>query len=486
MSSISTLQTIGTMNTHNASLADTHLRLETGKKTNPTDENPADTAKASRLRSDINSLTSLVTELNDRYTLLSVAEQGISNQQSTLNNVKAKIESSTNPTYSFEEKQVLAREAVNLIGQIDFIANNTKYNGQQLLSGNFSDSKFSVSQESYNHAELKIPSLDTSDIVNTRFETGAKVSDPSVISLRFNVGENTIVELPQVIISSSSGTGLGKLAEVINQNSNDLGFTASYTVTTTGEGGIRTGAIDELEINGTQVGSIELTSAEQYPSLVELINQKTNSTGVTASLKGDKLHLSSADGRGIRVRSGGGIELLNLAEGGEENYGKLTLANHKGEASHIINPNDIGFNRVDSKTIGFDYFADGVFTTEDKKAIGLEDETIFSDGTIDLTNDIFASHLIKITESATEKLVDVKKHIQFLQEQIQNSKDYTLSSKITSRENLANIEDINYSDEIYNQNKFEQLAKGALYSFNSALANDKKVHEIIFESLRDQ
>ena len=485
MSSISTLQTIGAISTHNTNLADTNQRLETGKKTNPTDENPTDTAKAAKLRSDINSFTSLVTELNDRYTMLTVAEQGISSQQSTLNSVKAKIESASNPTYTYDEKQAIAQEVANLIAQIDFVANNTKYNGQQLLSGNFEDSKLSISHESNNHLELSIPSLDTSKVTSTRFETGARVETASVVGLRFDVGENTIVELPNVIISSSAGTGIGKLAEVINENSAELGFTASYNVSTTGAGAIRTGIIENIQINGTYVGSVELISKEQYGNLTSLINEKTNLTGVTASLKGDKLHLASEDGRGINITAEDGLGLLNLTVGEEENYGKLTLTNYEGKASHIINPNEIGFNRLESKVVGFNYFADGVFSTEDKQAIGLENDAIFSDDKIDLSNDIFSAHLSKIVDSVSEKLVEVKKHIQFLQEQIQNSKDYTLSSKITSRENLSNIEDINYSEEIYNQNKFEQLAKGALYSFSSAIANDKKVHEIIFESLRD-
>lgn len=108
--------------------------------------------------------------------------------------------------------------------------------------------------------------------------------------------------------SSSDGAASGiAVAAAINESAEETGVTASVNETTV-VGGTNTTAATSgdtmlLAINGVEIGTVTSTGDRDtdIANTLDLINQKTGQTGVTATDNGSSLTLTAADGRNISV-----------------------------------------------------------------------------------------------------------------------------------------------------------------------------------------
>ena len=484
LTSQQTLNGLDAIKTHGNNLDKSLKRLETGKKNIPAYENPVDGAKIGSLKSDLKAQVTLIQELNDKYTMLNVAENGVSQQQSALNNVMSKIKQSQDSDLEKVKKDELYKESIELIADINRVANNTTYKGLSLLNGNLENAKINTGIQTHQDIGLNITSKDINKITKIRFETGDSIIKSDEVSLQFEVSKGEVVTLDPVIISHSVGTGIGELAAVINHNSDTLGFSASYDVSTVGIAKIQNGFVRGIVINDTEIGSVEIKSSKDYEKLTKLINEKSEQTGVVASVKAGVLKLNSPSGRGINIRASSGLNLLKLPQELDENYGRLTLIQDKGIASNIVNSKPIGFNKLSSKTFGLNYFSKGNFSLDEKKAIGFQDDDAKNVGKFDLSNASFAQNFLKVIEATQKNLTATKQNIQFVRDQILQYRNAATSKKSDLDISVANLEDVDYAKEMANKAKFEQLQKGALYTFNQSLDHKNKMYEILFESFK--
>jgi flagellin len=120
--------------------------------------------------------------------------------------------------------------------ELDNIAETTSFNGQSLLSGQYTDKKFQIGASSNETISLDINATSSDKIGHVRFETSNNIVSASTVSLKFmDVDGMNDVNIESTIISHSAGTGIGVLAETINKNSEQLGIKASWNVVTTGD-----------------------------------------------------------------------------------------------------------------------------------------------------------------------------------------------------------------------------------------------------------
>ncbi|RAX55592.1 flagellin B, partial [Helicobacter monodelphidis] len=156
---------------------------------------------------------------------------------------------------------------------------------------------------------MSIGATSSDKIGHARFETGSIMGSNTAtlgtVALEFQgLSGNKSQVLESVVISTSAGTGLGALAEVINKNSDALGGTkATFSVQATGSGAVAAGDIANLTINGVWIGDITGVQANDRDNkLVQAINSKKEETGVQASIDANgRLNLTSTDGRAIMV-----------------------------------------------------------------------------------------------------------------------------------------------------------------------------------------
>ncbi|WP_279592118.1 flagellin hook IN motif-containing protein, partial [Helicobacter pylori] len=144
-----------------------------------------------------------------------------------------------------------------LIQGLDNIGNTTTYNGQALLSGQFTNKEFQVGAYSNQSIKASIGSTTSDKIGQVRIATGALITASGDISLTFKqVDGVNDVTLESVKVSSSAGTGIGVLAEVINKNSNRTGVKAYASVITTSDVAVQSGSLSNLTLNGIHLGNI--------------------------------------------------------------------------------------------------------------------------------------------------------------------------------------------------------------------------------------
>ncbi|WP_459979128.1 flagellin hook IN motif-containing protein, partial [Nautilia lithotrophica] len=210
----------------------------------------------------------------------------------------------------------------------------------------------------------------------TRFETGMVITAAtSSVALKFIAVDGTHnVTLESVKVSTSAGTGIGVLAEVINKNSDKTGVKASWQVLATGDTAIAGGTITSFTINGIKIGTISVAANDSDGKLVAAINAVKDQTGVEAYVdERGNLNLRSLDGRGIAL-SGSGLNSVIGLSANYQNYGRLTLT--RLDARDIIvsgtNYTHVGFNNSQAeaqRTINLRTIK-GSFNKDQASAIG--------------------------------------------------------------------------------------------------------------------
>ncbi|VDG47372.1 Flagellin A [Escherichia coli] len=148
-------------------------------------------------------------------------------QLKILDTVKVKATQAAQDGQTTESRKAIQSDIVRLIQGLDNIGNTTTYNGQALLSGQFTNKEFQVGAYSNQSIKASIGSTTSDKIGQVRIATGALITASGDISLTFKqVDGVNDVTLESVKVSSSAGTGIGVLAEVINKNSNRTGVKA--------------------------------------------------------------------------------------------------------------------------------------------------------------------------------------------------------------------------------------------------------------------
>jgi flagellin len=110
-------------------------RLATGSKINKAQDDVAGSAIAERMTSQVRGLNMAVKNVNDAMAMLSVADSAASDITDMLQRMRELAIQAANDTNSAADRQYLQDEVNSLIQEIDRVATQTQYNGENLLDG---------------------------------------------------------------------------------------------------------------------------------------------------------------------------------------------------------------------------------------------------------------------------------------------------------------------------------------------------------------
>ncbi|AJC90071.1 flagellin A [Campylobacter subantarcticus] len=330
---------IGAMNAHaNSTITARELdkslaRLSSGLRINSAADDASGMAIADSLRSQAATLGQAINNGNDAIGILQTADKAMDEQLKILDTIKVKATQAAQDGQSAKTRNMLQADINRLMEQLDNIANQTSFNGKQLLSGNFVNQEFQVGSQSNQSIKASIGPTQSSKIGVTRFETGSMSNTSEVVQLTIkNYNGVDDFKFQPVVISTSVGTGMGALAEEINRVSDVTGVRASFLVQTTGVGNIKASETsDDFKINGVTIGKVEYKDGDENGALISAINSVKDTTGVEAARDPNgRLILTSRDGRGIKIEGsiGPGAGIL---KGDYENYGRLSLIKNDGK-----------------------------------------------------------------------------------------------------------------------------------------------------------
>jgi len=493
---------IAAMNAHNSAMLnnreiDSSLsKLSSGLRINTAADDASGLSIADSLRTQASSLGQAIANANDGISIIQIADKAMDEQTKILDTIKTKATQAAQDGQSADSRKALQADITKLMDELDNIAGTTSYNGQNLLSGQFTNKEFQIGAYSNQSVKASIGATSSDKIGNARFETTATITASSVASLTFtNVDGTNSVTLESVIISTSAGTGLGVLAETINKNSEILGgVQASFQVVSTGSTHVTTGTISGLTINGTNIGNIKVADENDSKGvLVAAINNFSADTGVTAAIDSrGNLSLTSADGRAIQISGTNLTTVTGIGSGGKDfNAGRLTLT-RTGAADIIISASGAGNtattglqNAIKGSAEATSSLRDikGATTADIASAMGFNANAntinITADKGAGVTTLKGAMAVMKIADAAIKALDAVRSNLGSVQNQLTSTVNNISVTQVNVKAAESQIRDVDFASESANFSKHNILAQSGSYAMSQANAVQQNVLKLL-------
>ena len=496
----------------NRKLSNSLEKLSTGLRINKAADDASGLQIADSLRDQADSLGQAIRNANDAIGVMQIADKAMDEQTKILDTIKVKATQAAQDGQTTDTRKALQEDINRLLEELDNIAQTTSYNGKKLLSGSFTNQKFQIGAYSNETVTASIGATSSDKIGNTRFETSGyiKVSTGAnalkSVRLKFLAADGKKdITLENVKISTSAGTGIGVLAEVINKNSNLTGVRASWQVQGTGKNEIQSGIVHGLKINGVEIGDITVQKADSDGNLVNSINAVKDKTGVEAFVdEQGRLNLRSLDGRAIDISTTsadadilgkGSFAQVSNGAGKDVIVGRLTLTRLDsrdikvsfGSGSDITALSTIGLKsgQVWEKTINLRTIK-GEFNFSQANAIGAMANSIVAKDVstvggigAGVTTLRGAMAVMDIADSAAKLLDKIRADIGSVQNQLVSTINNISVTQVNVKAAESQIRDVDFAAETARFQKYNLLAQSGSYALSQANAVQKNVMKLL-------
>ncbi|MBN2964457.1 flagellin B [Sulfurospirillum sp. T05] len=481
---------VSAMNAHTSSVANNRnlsgslAKLSSGLRINTAADDASGMAIADSLRSQASALGQAINNANDAISMAQTADKAMDEQLKILDTIKVKATQAAQDGQNANSRKALQADIKRLTEQLDNIAGQTTFNGKSLLSGSFTNAQFQVGAYSGQTVSMSIGATSSDKIGQTRFETsdmGGTLTSSAVVTFTDVRGNTTDFE--GVVISTSAGTGIGALAEVINKNSDLTGVTASWSLTQTSSAAVTSGSVSTLTINGIIVAeSLDVEANDRSGVLVDAINQYKETTGVTASVDArGNLELTSTDGRAIEASGFGGVEggdiegtftgRLTLMSAGAADI-QMTIAGAADLDTSGANEKSVSLRDMMSEIDNDTAEAMGAFANDN--VMGATDE--LGAGVTTFTG---AQAMMKVAQSAQEKLDSIRADIGSAQNQLVATVNNISVTQVNVKAAESQIRDVDFAAESASFSKFNILAQSGSYAMSQANAVQQNVLRLL-------
>ncbi|NOQ29653.1 MAG: flagellin B [Helicobacteraceae bacterium] len=462
-------------------------KLSSGLRINSAADDASGLTIADSLRSQSQTLGQAVKNANDGMSIITIADKAMDEQVKILDTIKIKATQAAQDGQNAKSRGALQDDISRLMQELDNIAGTTTYNGQALLSGQFTNKSFQIGASGNETIDVSIGATSSDKIGNTRFETSTNITASANESLTFTQVDGTNnFTLESVTISTSAGTGIGVMAETINKNSDILGgIKASFDVSSTGTAAIASGTITGLAINGIEFGDIDVTSAnDSNGALVSAINDKSAQTGVVASVDSrGHLELTSNDGRAIQISGAGLSAATNIGASdttdADFNAGRLTLTRVgagdiqvSGSGASTGLTANVSTNAMETSVNLRD--VGGSMTADQASAMGFNSNvnTRAASDALDVGAGVTtlqgAMSVMTIADSAREGLDKVRANLGSASNQMQATINNISVTQVNVAAAESQIRDVDFASESANFSKLNILAQAGSYAMSQA------------------
>src|SRR5574344_2089886 len=117
----------------NRSIASSLEKLSTGLKINKASDDASGLAIPDKLRTQVTSINQGVANGNSAIALLQIADKSMAEQSKILDTIKSKLIQANTDTTSNDGRTAIAKDVTRLLEQLNNIAEQTNYNGTNLL-----------------------------------------------------------------------------------------------------------------------------------------------------------------------------------------------------------------------------------------------------------------------------------------------------------------------------------------------------------------
>jgi flagellin len=346
-------------------LANRRERLTTGLRINSASDDAAGFEIAKGLETKTGSQQQALRNIGDAKSALSVAEGALDSQLNILQSAREKATQAANGSLSQDERDAIAGELQELVGEVNDIADSTTFNGDQLIKGGTSG--------------------DSSNSVGLTFQTGSE-SDQT-----FDVN-----------INNSTGTDLGV--------ETDLDASKAASTASTGGQSVDSGDFADTQVKTPLEGSVTAST--------------TGSGNLAGDLEGGSFEVEVAEKSGTSSKvefrvDGNTFTATNTTSGSSftAQTGSVQLSTTGGSNTIAFNPTtDVSFGPADVGTDG------KTFTVEvrDQQNIGTRLEGSSSDEARNIIDDVDSA-----INSLTSQLSDLgasQNRLSFKESNLETSK----------------------------------------------------------------
>ncbi len=288
----------------NAGLSTSLQRLSTGLRINRGADDPAGLIASENLRSEKTAITSAIGNAERADQVINIAEGGLTEISSLLNDLQGLVSSSSNDAgLSLEEKEANQQQIDSILQTIDRIANSTSFQGTKLLNGTF---------------DYTLSGVDESKLSEVKVDA-ARI--PQGGSIDVTVDVVTSAQLGTSFLSGASGAVL------------ENGGTGSLTIEIAGNKGIQ---------------QFTFASGVTLASVKDAINTFTDVTGVSATVSGNIVKMNSTSygsdefvsvtkiaGRGATTGLSAGTFAASGTSSEVKDYGRDATVNINGQAAQV-------------------------------------------------------------------------------------------------------------------------------------------------------
>jgi flagellin len=171
MSSFSSLQ----LQKGHQALSESLERLSTGKRINKASDDAAGMVIANTLASQAKGYGQAIRNANDAISITQVADGALGQASDILQDIRVKAVQAANGSQSPESRQAIQADIANSLQSIKDIAQDTSFNGQKLLSGDFSNKQFQVGAASGETLDISLGSIDPGQITHDTLGSLSKI-----------------------------------------------------------------------------------------------------------------------------------------------------------------------------------------------------------------------------------------------------------------------------------------------------------------------
>ncbi|TAN52110.1 MAG: flagellin [Methylococcaceae bacterium] len=485
---IASLNAQRNLNSSQNALATSLQRLSSGLRINSARDDAAGLAISERFTAQIRGLNQAARNANDGISLAQTAEGALVETTNALQRIRELAVQSANDTNSSSDRSAIQAEVAQLQSEINRIANTTQFNGKNLLDGNFAGQNFHVGANSNQTIGVSIADAKATSIGDNRVaETGTmNVAVASAAGAGARVA-NTVLGTEELTITGSSGTVTTTtvaaadsgytLAALVNASTGSTNVSAKAVTKATLGSMSAAGAVSFTLFGSNSTGvSISATvgSITDLSSLNDAINNYAATTGITGTVSGGTITLTSEQGYDI--------SLTDMLIGGASATLALTaLDGFSGAASGAAAT--LGATTVlDSSTVGatMRFSSSSAFTVTSAAAGGMFSATTSNASSLSAVSSINvgtqagANSAIDIIDAALQTINSQRASLGA----IQNRFSSVVSSLQTTAENMSSsrsrIQDTDFAAETaqLTRNQILQQAGTAMLAQANQLPNN--------------
>ena len=205
-------------------------RLSSGLRINTAADDSSGMVIADSLRSQANALSQAVRNANDAIGIIQTADKAMDEQLKILDTIKTKSIQAASDTQNASSRSAIQKDVNRLIESLNTIARTTSFNGQQLLSGQYTNKEYQIGAYSNQTVEASIGNTQADVIGNIQ-----QTTDTTVLGNTAKVTNTAGVVAGQTTISVGTvfASGIGK-GDVIKFAGDNTEYTVKDVITSTG------------------------------------------------------------------------------------------------------------------------------------------------------------------------------------------------------------------------------------------------------------